>query len=196
MSPTPDRYADCVGTDNGRALWCRLDVQQDVGPALQHAPLQVGRERPASGVQHPSRIPALGFLPHSKRLVQDRDRPGHAPAPDEVMCPAASGSKQSQITCERVRAAGPQPANSRALSRWPCSGRPRSFQHSPRTSSQRREAARRKQTAPSKASSGLCRVGGRVRGGTRALTAPFWILCQDLDSDLTSKTLHTLDVTD
>src|SRR5262249_37564173 len=49
----------------------------------------------------------------------------------------------------------PQPHSSRALSNWTCSGRPRSFQHAPRnqrTSSILREYARRRQTAPSKAS--------------------------------------------
>lgn len=63
--------------------------------------------------------------------------------------------RQSRITRDRVRAAGPQPDSSRALSNWTCAGRPNSFQHSPRnprTSSMRREPTRRKQTAPSNAS--------------------------------------------
>ena len=37
--------------------------------------------------------------------------------------------RHSRITRDRVRAAGPQPASSRALSSWTWAGRSRSFQH-------------------------------------------------------------------
>ena len=52
-------------------------------------------------------------------------------SPAEMNTGPTPNRRHSRITRDRVRAAGPQPASSRALSSWTWAGRSRSFQHCP-----------------------------------------------------------------
>src|SRR5512135_2785998 len=72
-----------AGTASGRVVRCRLFVQELVGPALQHSPIQVRRQRPAPGGDHQPQVQPPMPLPHPVRLAEHAHCPGRAHPPDE-----------------------------------------------------------------------------------------------------------------
>src|SRR3954452_2676646 len=76
-----------AGTARSRGFRYRSVVQQLVGPALQHSPIQVSRQPPTSGVHDQPQVQAAMSLSHSIRLAEHAHRPDRTHAPDEGHAP-------------------------------------------------------------------------------------------------------------